>query len=323
MLKYFVGIALAAAVSMGQPQTSAGGTSSLRRPISSLVWKGGKVDIAGSVSPDGRYISFVDWDTGDLALYDSVTDTSRSVVAANNPKSGPWNVYANASTISRNGSKVAYSWFEKRNGRPGLWTANLHGDPMPTRLYDDPNIEWIEPRDWSPDGRFIVVLLELKDRKNQLALVSSSDGTLRVLKTGRWPGSTRAFFSSDGKYIGYDLPQGVTTARDVWVTAVDGTKDHAAVAHRGHDSMMGWSPDGKYMLFSTDRTGSMALWALAMENGEPRGEPELMKPDIGFSESLGVTRSGALFFGTQTGRRGGSTQVAAFDSKSGSRSGTK
>jgi hypothetical protein len=75
-----------------------------------------------------------------------------------------------------------------------------------------------------------VVFLELKDRTHQLALVSSSGGALRVLKTGRWPGRPRAFFSPDGKYVGYDLPQGVTSVRDVWVTAVDGTKDYAAVA---------------------------------------------------------------------------------------------
>ncbi|MBK5291492.1 MAG: PD40 domain-containing protein [Acidobacteriia bacterium] len=291
--------------------------SNLRRPMDSLVWKGKKVDIQGSVTPEGRYISFVDWDTGDLALYDSVTDKHHPVVMANNPKSGRWNVFANASSISRDGSKVAYSWFDNSEGRSALWAANLHGDPMPQRLYDDPQIEWMEPRDWSPDSRWIAVFVELKDRSNQLALVSSGEKTLRVLKAGRWPGTARAFFSPDGKYLAYDLPQGITTARDVWVTAVDGTRDYAAVAHRGHDSMMGWSPDGKYLIFATDRTGSMALWGLPMADGKAQGEPELLKPDIGFSESLGVTRSGALFYGTQPGTRGGSIQVASFDLNSG------
>jgi Tol biopolymer transport system component len=291
--------------------------SSLRRPTSTLVWKGDKVDTHGSVSPDGRYISFVDWDTGDLALYDSVTDKHRTVIPANNPKRGQWEAYAGASAISRDGSKVAYRWFDNGKGRSELWIANLHGDPMPHRFYDNPQVERIEPRDWSPDSRWIAVFLELKDRTNQIALVSAVDRTLRVLKTGRWPGTARAFFSPDGKYVGYDLPQGVTTARDVWVTAVDGTKDYAVVAHRGDDSMKGWSPDGKYLLFATDRTGSMALWGQAMDNGKPQGEPELMRPDIGFNESLGVTQSGALFYGTQGGVRGGSIQTASFDFKSG------
>lgn len=293
------------------------GLAGLSRPTSTLVWKGDKVDTQGSVSPNGRYISFVDWDTGGLALYDSVTDKHRTVVPANNPKSGQWKAYASASSISQDGSKVAYSWFDNGKGRSELWIANLNRDVKPHRLYDDPQVAWIAPRDWSPDNRWIAMFLQLKDRTNQLALISTIDGALRVLKTGRWPGTARAFFSPDGNYLGFDLPQGVATARDVWVTAVDGTKDYAAVAHRGHDSMMGWSPDGRYLLFATDRTGSMALWGQAMENGKPRGEPELMRPDIGFSESLGVTRSGALFYGTQAGTRGGSIQVGSYDSKSG------
>src|SRR5437868_165198 len=34
------------------------------------VWTGPSVDVYGSVSPDGRFISFTDWNTGDLALHD-------------------------------------------------------------------------------------------------------------------------------------------------------------------------------------------------------------------------------------------------------------
>jgi len=36
------------------------------------VWTGPKVDVESThaISPDGRYLSFVDWDTGDLALHD-------------------------------------------------------------------------------------------------------------------------------------------------------------------------------------------------------------------------------------------------------------
>ncbi len=51
---------------------------SLERPTSTLVWQGEKVDVGGSVSPDGRYISFTDWDTGDLSLRDISTNTNRT-----------------------------------------------------------------------------------------------------------------------------------------------------------------------------------------------------------------------------------------------------
>jgi hypothetical protein len=40
--------------------------------VTRQVWKGPKVNPWGSsVSPDGRFISFTDWETGDLAIHDS------------------------------------------------------------------------------------------------------------------------------------------------------------------------------------------------------------------------------------------------------------
>ena len=64
-------------------QRSAGGerhaARRLPRPRQAAVrmWSGRGVDGSGSLSPDGRYLTFADWATGDLALRDLVTDTTR------------------------------------------------------------------------------------------------------------------------------------------------------------------------------------------------------------------------------------------------------
>ena len=41
------------------------------------IWDGFEVDTTGAVSPDGRYLSFVDWKTGDLAVRDLAAGTNR------------------------------------------------------------------------------------------------------------------------------------------------------------------------------------------------------------------------------------------------------
>ena len=46
-------------------------------PTISQVWAGPSVDILGSPSSDGRYLSFVDWETGDLAIRDVATGEKR------------------------------------------------------------------------------------------------------------------------------------------------------------------------------------------------------------------------------------------------------
>ncbi len=284
---------------------------------STLVWQGEKVSIYGSVSLDGRYISFTDRDTGNLALHDLTKNEDRVIVGFNNSP-GKLEFFPEQSSISPDNTKVAYSlWFDGGYGGIELWVAGLNGEPKPRRVYGDPNIEWIGPRDWSPDGRWIACTLQWKDGAIRLTLVSIEDGSIRVLKSGSaWPGA-RMFFSPDGKYLAYDLPRGATNAHDVWVTAVDATKDSAVVTHRANDVVMGWSPDRKHLLFASDRTGSMALWSLSINNGMAQGTPELLKPDMGLAESMGVTRAGALFYGTHRGIRGGSIEIATFDPASG------
>ncbi len=301
---------VSATLAFGQPRGP-------ERPTSTLVWQGKAVDVGGSVSPDGRYLSFTDWNTGDLALHDLATDANRVVVAANNEKGGRLKVFAEASTISRDGRRVAYSRYDEGTGRYELWVAGLHGDATPIRVYGAPSVDWIAPRDWSPDGAWIAALLSAGDLTLQIALVPAAGGDVRIVKSHHRPGSTRLFFSPDGRYLAYDLPQDAVGAHDVWVTAVDGTRDRRIVAHRAHDVAMGWSPDGSYLLFSSDRTGSTALFGIEMADGAARGHPVPLKPDMGLAESLGVTNAGALYWGALPGRRGGSVQVARFDLETG------
>src|SRR5437762_579051 len=71
--------------------------------VTRRVWAGPDVDALGSVSPDGRYLSYADPTTGDLALRDVVTGKMRHLT--NNTESS-----GNAffSTISPDGKQVAY-----------------------------------------------------------------------------------------------------------------------------------------------------------------------------------------------------------------------
>jgi Tol biopolymer transport system component len=290
---------------LGKP---AGSTMSTRQ-----VWAGAKVDILGTVSPDGRQLSFVDWDTGDLAVRDLVAGRDRRLT-----NKGSWtdsDEFAEESTISRDGKQVAYGWFNK-DFRYELRLANLSGEPNPRRLFDNEEIDWMAPYDWTPDGKWIAVAIARKDRTAQIGLVSAIDGSLRVLKSVDWRGATKLFFSPDGKHLAYDLPHGeATEQRDVFLLAIDGTREIAVVAHPANDVVMGWAPGGKHLLFASDRTGDMSLWALPVADGKPQGAPELIKTDIGKPWSMGITGSGAMHFGVQSGSR--DVQVASLDFNSG------
>jgi len=284
------------------------------RQSSRQVWTGPKVDTYGNVSQDGRYISHNAWRDA-LALYDLVSGADRILVPSKDYNDTP-----EESAISKDGRLVAYSFFNHKTNRYELRLANVDGDPNPRLLYDNQDIDWIGPYDWSPDGKSIAVEVQRGGYTDaQIGLISVRDRSLRVLKSVDWRGTGRIFFSPDGKYIGYDLPKPDTNRQhDVFVMSVDGASELPVVTRPSLNFMMGWSPDGKWLLFASNVTGPMSLWALPFGNGKPTGTPELIKRDIGWAEPMGVTASGSLYYGiTPLRDEGLSIQVASLDFRTG------
>ena len=185
------------------------------------------------------------------------------------------------------------AWFKGKDRRYELRVVPLQGTavPVPRQLFDNEDVGWISPDDWSPDGKWLAVRLTRKDRTAQIGVIAVQDGSLRVLKSVDWRGPTRLFFSADGKYLAFDLPAGESTEqRDVFVLATDGSQEIPVAVHPSQDVLVGWSPDGKRVLFASDRSGSMGLWAVGFADGKVQGAPQLLKPDIGRHESMGPGR---------------------------------
>jgi Tol biopolymer transport system component len=82
--------------------------------------------------------------------------------------------------------------------------------------------------------------------------------------------------------------------------AVNGSREIPLVKHPADDNLLGWTPDGKKVLFSSDRTGTMSAWAIQIADGEPQGVPEVIKMDIGRMEPIGFTRDGSFYYSLGT-----------------------
>jgi Tol biopolymer transport system component len=257
------------------------------------VWTGPKVDTLGTVSPDGRVLSFVDWSTGDLALHDLTTGQDRRLT-----NKGTWNdsvEFAEESAISRDGRQLAYAWFNK-DFFYEVRLIDLNGNAAPRVLFSNKDVEWIAPYDWSPDGKWLAVALTRMDRTAQLGLLSAADGSLRVLKSVDWRGASKMAFSPDGRFLAYDLPASDDSEqRDIYVMTTDGVRELPAVAHPANDILLGWSPAGRHLLFASDRSGRFGVWAIPIADGRPQGAAELIKPDIN-PGAMGLTRSGSLYY---------------------------
>jgi Tol biopolymer transport system component len=258
------------------------------------VWTGRDADGFGTISPDGRFLTYTDWaNDASLALRDLTTGTNHRLTSGGSTQ---------YSAISKDGRQVAYEWVERNpatNARHyELRVARLHQTAISEarRLFYNEDVTGAVPFDWSPDGRWITVSVRRRDGTGQIGLIGVGDGSLRVLKSIAWREPTKIFFSPDGRHIAYDLRvNDISNESHVFVMAVDGSRETEIVADSSRNVIMGWSPDGRDVLFASDRSGSFGLWAVPIEDGKAAGTATLLKTDIASSWSLGLTSAGTMY----------------------------
>ena len=261
------------------------------------IWAGPDADERGAISPDGKHLSFADRKTNDLAIRELATGKTRRLTEKSDGE------HYGRSIFSPDGKQVAYLWY--KGYLTELRIIGLDGS-NPRVLYrlDEPE-DWmrsnVRPDAWSPDGKQILALFTTKNGIREIALVSVPGGSVRVLKTLGPRGPEKMCFSPDGRYIAYDFPQKEgTEERDIFVLSTDGSRDLPLVQHPANDIVLGWAPDGKNLLFASDRTRTWDVWLVQVDAGKPQGSPELVKKDMGRITPLGFTQKGSFCYGLST-----------------------
>jgi len=258
----------------------------------------------GAVSSDGRYFVYTDWVTGDLAVYDQDSGKKRRLT-----DKGPWeksSEFAQLSRWSSDGKQVVYNWYKEQ----GTWDLRVTALDVskPRIIYSSEDEEYVEPIAWFPDGRQILALFTRKDSTRQIVTVSCADGSIGVLKTlFKTLIDPHVSLSPDGRYIVYDSPPKEASSEalsnhDIFLLAVDGKSEIPLVEHPAHDFVLGWAPDGRRVLFASDRSGTLDAFLIKItDDGKPQGAPELVKTNIGPVVPMGFTRKGSFYYGYREG----------------------
>ena len=130
-----------------------------------------------------------------------------------------------------------------------------------------------------------------------MGIISTDDGSVRFLETPVRGELGNMGLSPDGRYVAYDSRPGADSdSRDIFLLSVDEKTRVPLVTHPGHDAFEGWSPDGTHVLFTSDRLGTEDLWAVAVADGRPAKEAEVIRRGIGKIQFAGITHSGSLYF---------------------------
>ncbi len=266
----------------------------------------------GTVSHNGRYLSDVNWAHGNLAIFDYKTKEYRDLT-----KTAHWGVpshFCDWSIFSPNDKQIAYYWIEGDDH-----TLRIIGiDEMKPRILCKGNKRlpppW--PLHWSADGKYIIARTtenpeeSFKDHsksKHQIVLVSVKDGSIRVIKKlGDLHCSKKeednikrigADLSKNGSNLIYHKHQKKDSKKmDIYMMGINGEYDVPIIQHPANDYNPFWMPDGKHILFMSDRLGDPGIWVQKLNGRKAIGEPVLIHT---LSKSIhfeGISGDGSFYY---------------------------
>ena len=261
-----------------------------------LPLRGGEeVGFGKVVSPDGRYLAYFDYNVGAMAVYDLMTG-KRRILNSKIEKDEPWGE-SWSFILSPDSKAIVCNWWQTPDFHwSDLRIIRIDGTEQRS-LFRSDEYDDVYPMDWSSDGSFILAAFyEGHSEGKKIGLISVKNGSECILKTiDRGWGYME--FSPDDRYIVYDfLPEEEYSRRDISILSIDGKVENPLVTHPAQESLVGWSPDGKYVLFLSDRTGTNDLWIIPVKNGKPVGKAELIKKGLGEIDVAGLTQDGSFYY---------------------------
>ncbi|MEZ2345580.1 DPP IV N-terminal domain-containing protein [Terriglobus sp. RCC_193] len=221
-------------------------------------------------SPDGKTVAYVATpeDGGPQHIYiKSITAETSAPVT-----SGPGDDFS--PTWSPDGNRIAY--LSNSSEGLGIYLVDIQTRASRKVFVPQSASQWEQGAlTWSPDGESLafpdhagsnpsssIVLLNLKTLQSQV-LTTPPDG---------WEGDLTPAFSPDGRRIAFSRAS-ETAVRDLYWIAVTGGPVHQITHDSAGIDSLAWFPDGKSVVFSSNRGGKSALWRVFLRGGKPARMP--------------------------------------------------
>ncbi len=271
------------------PTTGLAGDASLQ--ITPLTNSGNV--IAAAVSPDGRYVGYVESEQGLQSLWLRQVATGQTLRLVPDAAVAYWGL-----TFTPDGDNIVFGQKSAASPRGAFYAISTLGG-TPRRFLEDMD----SPPSFSPDGRrFTFTRLRHPSPEESSLMVASADGSdPKVLARFKWPETVAGIFfggaawSPDGRTIATSVfrqgsPGAEGRARLVGVDVASGAITTLADPGWQTAAQCGWLPDGRSLLVIA-RSAAQALtqvWSVDYPSGAARP----VTADLDDHRIISLTRDG-------------------------------
>jgi Tol biopolymer transport system component len=254
------------------------------------VWAN-PLDDTGTPSPDGRHLSYVNWNVPCLAIYDFETGESKQITST----IGEWtevSIWPENSIWSPDGKKLAYVWYGEKN--ISIRIVGIDSSE-PEEIYSGETSEYAQPYTWSSDGKFILTVFCLGDEGHEIGIIFLEDHSVKILKKLEGGSHPWCSLSPDARTVAYSYTPDLNSPQtDIYLLNIEDGTETTLVDHPRTDFTPLWMPDGNTLIFFSDRTGTLGVWSQKVKDGKADGEEKLIK-NLNRLDPKAITNNGELF----------------------------
>jgi len=237
----------------------------------------GSMEMEAAFSSDGNQVAYADHSPSREGIYVTTIGSEKSLRLTSD-------FFDCCPRWSPDGRQVAFS--RLTNGAADIFVVPASGGAEHRLSAWPPNGHQIStiPKyravmrcfDWSPDGKSVALTGTREDKTHSwITLVSLADSTARSLTSPQSPAVDYApAVSPDGTTVAFIRGTAAGVAEDLYVVPTAGgtpkrlTFDNAQVG-----SPPSWTADGRDLVFSSMRGGTMSLWRTPAQGGSPQPVP--------------------------------------------------
>jgi hypothetical protein len=252
-------------------------TDALGEPLISGERGGGDLNLAPSLSPDGRYLALLssrDLVSIDLYLADARTgEVLRKLVSADSdPHFDALRFLDSAGGWSPDGRKLAFVVFEEGDNRLAILDVESR---RVERRYELPGVGALSSPSYSPDGRQVVVS-GIRNGVSDLYVVDLASGDTRRL-TDDLHADLQPVWSPDGRTLAFISDRGPETDFETLtyssmqlalLDVASGAVRSLPVFPDAKHVNPQFSPDGRSLYFIADPDGISDVFRVAVDGGE-------------------------------------------------------